>query len=356
MTVILALVSDAFGGRGGIAQYNRDFLGALASSPAITSIEILPRHTADSFTPPAKVHQAQPGQNRIAYIARAIRMGFDKKPDAIFCGHINLAPLAAIMARLCRAKLIVQTHGIEAWDAPRPLYRRAVEAADQVLCVSRYTRARLLSWAAIAPERVVVQPNTVGDVFMPGDASQLRRKWKLDGKRVLLTVARTEARERYKGHERVIAALPSLPRDIVYVVLGYGNDLERIKDMAYRAGVGERVYFKHGVDRETLIAAYRLADLYVMPSTGEGFGIAFLEAMASGTPALGLAVAGATDALCDGTLGIATSENDFAAALARQMAGPKPNSQALSAAVTARFGNATFIACAQGALNRLSPA
>lgn len=356
MTVILALVSDAFGGRGGIAQYNRDFLGALASSPAITSIEILPRHTAHSFTLPAKVHQAEPGQNRIVYIARAIRMGFDKKPDAIFCGHINLAPLAATVARLCRARLIVQTHGIEAWDAPRPLYRRAVEAADQVLCVSRYTRARLLSWAAIAPERVVVQPNTVGDAFTPGDASQLRRKWKLDGKRVLLTVARTEARERYKGHERVIAALPSLPRDIVYVVLGDGNDLERIKDVAYRAGVGERVYFKHAVDCETLVAAYRMADLFVMPSTGEGFGIAFLEAMASGTPALGLAVAGATDALCDSTLGIAASEEEFAMALARQMAGSQPDPQALSAAVMARFGSATFTACAHGALNRLSAA
>ncbi len=356
MTVILALVSDAFGGRGGIAQYNRDFLGALASSPAVAAIDILPRHTADSFTPPAKVHQAEPGQNRIGYIARAFRMGLDKKPDAIFCGHINLAPLAAAVAGLCRAKMIVQTHGIEAWDAPRPLYRRAVEAADQVLCVSRYTRARLLSWAAIAPERVVVQPNTVGEAFTPGDASQLRRKWKLDGKRVLLTVARTEARERYKGHERVIAALPSLPRDIVYVVLGDGNDLERIKDVAYRAGVGERVYFKHGVNRETLIAAYRMADLYVMPSTGEGFGIAFLESMASGTPALGLAIAGATDALCDGTLGIATSEADFAATLARQIAAPKQDPHALSAAVTARFGSETFTACAHGALNRMARA
>lgn len=350
---MLALVSDAFGGRGGIAQYNRDFLNAASKAQGIESIDVLPRHVADDFTLPPKLRQEPPAESRIAYVRRAFTTGLAKKPDVVFCGHINLAPLAAAVARLCGAQMIVQTHGIEAWDKPRDLHRRAVESADLVFCVSRYTRARLLSWAAIAPERVLVLPNTVGQAFTPGDASELRSAWKLNGKRVLLTVARTEARERYKGHERVIAALPALPRDIVYVVLGDGNDLERIKDVAYQAGVGERVYFKHAVNRDTLIAAYRMADLYVMPSTGEGFGIAFLEAMASGTPALGLAVAGATDALCDGVLGIAASEDGFAAALGRQMAGPRPDPNILSAAVTARFGNEAFTACAHRALGRL---
>ena len=351
---MLALVSDAFGGRGGIAQYNRDFLGAAATAPDIAAIEILPRHVADPFTLPAKVHQAAAAQSRAGFVLQALAMGLTKKPDIVFCGHINLAPLAAVVARLCGARMILQTHGIEAWDRPREIYRRAVEAADLVLCVSRYTRARLLSWAAIAPERVVVLANTVGQSFTPGDASALRHAWKLDGKRILLTVARTESRERYKGHERVIAVLPRLARDVVYVVLGEGNDLERIKDVAYRAGVGERVYFKHAVNRDTLIAAYRMADLYVMPSTGEGFGIAFLEAMASGTPALGLAVAGATDALCDGTLGTAASEADFADALVRHLEDAKPDPNILSAAVTARFGSKVFTGCTHGALGRLS--
>ena len=353
MTVILALVSDAFGGRGGIAQYNRDFLSGLALSPAISSIEILPRQAVVSFTLPAKVHQADPGQNRIAYIVRAIRMGLERKPDAIFCGHINLAPLAAVVARLCRARLIVQTHGIEAWGAPNPIYRRAVEASDKVLCVSRYTRARLLSWAAIAPERVLVQPNTVGDVFTPGGASVLRSQWKLDGKRVLLTVARIDASERYKGHERVICALPALPRDVVYVVVGEGTDLERIKDVAYRVGVGERVHFKHAVDRETLIAAYRMADLYVMPSTGEGFGIAFLEAMACGTPALGLAVAGAKDALDHGVLGISASETEFTEVLRKVLDAPPLSSDAISKTVRTRFGVETFTDCIRNLVARL---
>ncbi len=52
-----------------------------------------------------------------------------------------MAPLAALIARLKGAKLVIQTHGIEAWPRPPRLQRAALEAADLVLCVSRYTRA-----------------------------------------------------------------------------------------------------------------------------------------------------------------------------------------------------------------------
>ena len=121
-----------------------------------------------------------------------------------------MAPLAALIARLKGAKLLMQAHGIEAWPRPSRLQRAAVEAADLVLCVSRYTRAAVLGWADLAPERVLVVPNTVGEAFTPGESSSLRKELGLEGKRVLLTVGRMDARERYKGHDRVIAALSTL--------------------------------------------------------------------------------------------------------------------------------------------------
>jgi phosphatidyl-myo-inositol dimannoside synthase len=70
--------------------------------------------------------------------------------------------------------------------------------------------------------------------------------------------------------------------------IGEGDDRERFEKIAREIGVAERVRFLGAVDQQRLVAAYRMADLFVMPSTGEGFGIAFLQAMASGTPALGL--------------------------------------------------------------------
>jgi phosphatidylinositol alpha-1,6-mannosyltransferase len=129
--------------------------------------------------------------------------------------------------------------------------------------------------------------------------------------------------------------------------------MDRIKAVALDAGVADRVLFRGHVTRDILVDAYRMADLYVMPSTGEGFGIAFLEAMASGTPALGLAVAGACDALADGELGMVVSEKDFATSLSDALARLPISPGVISSAVRDRFGRATFLRCVRGAFERL---
>ena len=356
---MLALVTDAFGGRGGIAQYNRDFLTSLAQRGMAPSITVLPRNAPDRSATPQGIRQLPPQPGRTSYILAALRTALTRRVDVVFCGHMYMAPLALLIARLKRAKLVVQMHGIEAWPRPTPLRRAAVEAADLVLCVSRHTRAQVLAWAAIAPERVSVLPNTVGEAFSPGDGSSLRAAWGLQGKYVLLSVGRMDARERYKGHDRVITAIARLVaegHDVVYVVVGEGDDLPRLEALAEQTGVADRVRFMGAVGRETLIDAYRMADLFVMPSTGEGFGIAFLEAMASGSPALGLAVAGACDALADGELGTAVAESELVSTLVRLLAQPKPNSDALATAVRGRFGYAPFAAGAGAALDRLMQA
>jgi phosphatidylinositol alpha-1,6-mannosyltransferase len=353
---MLAIVTDAFGGRGGIAQYNRDFLSALAETGAVSSITVLPRQAPDLLVLPERVEQTPARPGRIGYSIAALRTALFRPVDLIFCGHLFMAPLAALIARLKRAKLIVQTHGIEAWPRPSRAQCAALEAADLVLCVSRHTRSAVLSWAAIAPERVLVVPDTVREAFTPGDGSTQRAALALEGKRVLLTVGRMNPRERYKGHDRVIAAIASLVakgHDICYVVVGEGADRIRLEALARDAGVSDCVRFLGRVGLQTLVEVYRMADLFVMPSTGEGFGVAFLESMASGTSALGLDVAGARDALADGQLGTLVAEDDLPDAIARLLAAPKPDSSTLAAAARTRFGRETFAAGVYAALNRL---
>ena len=153
------------------------------------------------------------------------------------------------------------------------------------------------------------------------------------------------ASERYKGQDRVIEALPALAaagHDVVYVISGEGDDRPRLERLAHEVGVSSRVRFVGALPLDTLIEAYRMADLFVMPSTGEGFGIAFLEAMACGTPALGLDVAGAHDALCDGKLGQAANEETFGSTLARILVNVGPDPELLAGAVRQRFGRDRF--------------
>jgi len=228
--------------------------------------------------------------------------------------------------------------------------------ADLVLCVSRHTRSAVLSWAEIAPERVLVVPDTVREAFTPGDGSTQRTALALEGKRILLTVGRMDPRERYKGHDRVIAAISNLVakgHNICYLVVGEGTDRIRLEALARGAGVSERVRFLGRVGLQALVEIYRMADLFVMPSTGEGFGVAFLEAMASGTPALGLGVAGAKDALADGRLGMAVAEDELADAIDRVLAGSRSEPDALAREVRALFGRERFAQSARTALNRL---
>lgn len=342
---VFALVTDAYGGRGGIAQYNRDFLGSLAERGLAESITVLPRHTADQVATPRGIRQLSPHRSRIGYVLSALKAASTQPIDVVFCGHLHLAVLAVIVARLGRARLLVQTHGTDAWVRPPALRRRAIEAADLILCVSRYTRAAVLNWASMAPERAVVLPNTVGEVFAPGDDSAMRAAMGLAGKRVLLTVGRLDSRERQKGHDRVIAAIPDLVargHDVIYAIAGEGDDRARLEQYANEIGVAGRVRFLGPVPLETLTGLYRMADLFVMPSTQEGFGIAFLEAMASGTPALGLASSGAVDALADGELGETIAEADLVPAIDRLLTALRRNPEELAAAVRTRYGRARF--------------
>ena len=343
---ILALVSDSFGAGGGIAQYNRDLFGALAATPAVTSIDVLPRHAPEvAGALPGKVRQMGAPAGRAAYVPAAFAQARRLRPGVVFCGHLNLVPLAAAVASRAKARLVVQLHGVEAWERPPALHRRAVEKADLVLCVSRHTRQRLLTWADIMPERVAVLPNTVSDAFSPGDKSAARRKLGLAERPTLLSVGRLDARERYKGHDRVIRLLSALRDqvgDVVYLIAGDGDDMSRLQSLAADCGVSPRVSFLGQIPAPQLPDLYRAADLFVLPSTGEGFGIVYLEAMASGTPALGLAEKGALDALAHGELGSAVSEDQLLNAMAQSLKLPARSGPHLADAVRTRFGRDVF--------------
>src|SRR5262245_40147575 len=118
---ILILLSDAFGGHGGIAKFNRDLLTAICSHPCCEEVVALPRVAPNPIgpLPPKLVFRADGLNSRWRY-ARALgrtllsRRGF----DLVLCGHINLLPLAAVAGAFVRAPHALILHGIEAWTPP----------------------------------------------------------------------------------------------------------------------------------------------------------------------------------------------------------------------------------------------
>jgi phosphatidylinositol alpha-1,6-mannosyltransferase len=314
---ILALVTEAFGAMGGIAEYNRQLLKVLAGADGIDEIIVLPRKgnpCPDRSYP--KLNILAPHANRIDFAAAALKTAVLRKPfGLIFCGHVYMAPLAQLISAVTGAPVWIQAHGIDAWTPLSRLHRQAIEAAALVTSSSRHTRNRLFEWTDLDPIRAKILPCTVDPRFTPGSKpSHLIERHGLKGRRVLLSVSRLDATERYKGQDRVIEVMPRIldhAPDAVYLIIGDGDDRPRLEALAASEGVADRVQFLGRIRDEDLPDYMRLADVYVMPSTSEGFGIVFLEAMASGAHVIGGNRDGSLDPLKDGAAGTAVDPEDL---------------------------------------------
>ena len=174
--------------------------------------------------------------------------------------------------------------------------RRAVVAADRILVLSDFSRSLLLEDHRLDEGRISTVPGLVDtERFSPADGRQAARgRLGLDvAGPLLLTVRRLEPR---MGVDRLLRALPLVGReDVTLVVAGSGSLSGALPRLAVELGIAERVLFVGSVGDDARLADwYRAADLFVLPTTAyEGFGMATVEALASGTPVVGTAV-GAT--------------------------------------------------------------
>jgi glycosyltransferase involved in cell wall biosynthesis len=121
-----------------------------------------------------------------------------------------------------------------------------------------------------------------------------------DGTVRILSVSRLDRGDRYKGINLTLEALSLLgdtvPR-IEYAVIGDGNDRDHLEGMTRDLGLAGRVRFLGNVSDGELAAAYEACDLFALPSTHEGLGIVYLEAMARGKPVVAVRAGGVADAV-----------------------------------------------------------
>lgn len=232
------------------------------------------------------------------------------RPRIIFAAHPNLAPIAAAMRFFARdARLIVGTHGIEVWE-PLPRIRRlALRRADVVVAPSSDTERRLSVAQGIPAEKIrrvpwPLDPEMEDLARLP---EQLPLPHEFPSGRVVLSVGRWAANERYKGVDLLIQAFGELSNefpDAQLVLVGQGDDLARLRALAQQSCAVRKIHFLTHLSRIELAACYAHAEIFALPSTGEGFGLVFLEAMAFRKPVIGAPFGGIPDIIKDGETGI----------------------------------------------------
>lgn len=278
---------------GGIQQFSRLMATALEKSPHAANVRVV----ALGRAPLA----------RSLFLLRAA-LSLLAKPDLVIITHVHLARISELL-RLLRIPYWVCAHGIDCWPHLGPHDLRSFQNADQVLCVSRHTKSQLERFPEMNSGRLCLFPNHVETppLLLDSQEEARRRLGLPQASPLLLTVSRLSASERYKGHRELLAALPRLKETypgLHYAIAGDGDDLPALQEEAQRTGTSAWVTFLGALNDEQLEWAYQACDAFAMPSTGEGFGIVFLEALIRGKPVLAGNRDGSPDPLLDGKLGV----------------------------------------------------
>jgi glycosyltransferase involved in cell wall biosynthesis len=291
-----------------------------------------------------------------------------ERPDFILATHPHFMKALAPLSRL-GIPCLAAAHGIEVWGQLSGRLGSAMRAAAGILPVSTFTRDVMHREAGIPLEKMPVVPDTFREhSFSPGPKSEvLLQRYGLSANQpVILTIGRLSAAERYKGQDQMLMSLPAMLRELPnlhYIIGGRGDDEPRLRQIVAGLGLEKHVTFTGFIPESELADHYRLADLYTMPSTGEGFGIVYLESLACGRSCLAGNRDASPEALGDGRWGFVVdprSPDEIAAAVLSffQRNHNKPwlhKPEALRAEVSARYGIEAFKSSLSAALIQLLP-
>ena len=240
------------------------------------------------------------GRRKAQFVLQAMRLAM-RKPQLIFAAHPNLAATALLVKMIARnVPTIVGAHGIEIWQ-PLPFIRRtAFRRADFIMVPSAYTLEKAVQAQRILPSKMHKIPWPLDTEFLAlcESPADLPLPMSFPHGTVVLSVGRWSALDRYKGADILIRAVAQISNnfpELQLVLAGPGDDINRLRKEAQDSGVAERVHFFPSISRRELAALYSSAGIFALPSTGEGFGLVFLEAMAFGKAIVGANVGGIPD-------------------------------------------------------------
>jgi len=194
-------------------------------------------------------------------------------------------------------------HGVEKWMANR---------AEQVITCSSYMREHVADIYGLEEESVAVIPNGIDpDELVPvDDLDALRSRFAASDQKLVLLVGRLVYE---KGFQLALEALPGLIErlgNVRFLVAGSGTHEQQLREQATELGLDAHGTFLGWIGDDVLHSLYRIADLTVVPSIYEPFGLVALEAMASGCPCLVADTGGLREVVPNEDVGLRFSSRD----------------------------------------------
>lgn len=260
---------------------------------------------------------------------QSIRASINRRPHLCIAGSGVTAPIAAIIGATFKVPTVTFVHGLDLVAESRiyqALFVPAIRKSTVVIANSHNT-AQLAQAKAVNPEKIQVLFPGVDTDGHPNGGEQFRKKYKLEGKKILLSVGRIIPR---KGLAHFVRhSLPGILEkhpDTVLAVIGeeassaLKQDRHPMQDLIKvidELQLEPNVRILGKVDDETLVAAYKESDLHVfplreVPGDVEGFGMVVIEAAARGLPTAAFAVGGVTDAITDRKSGFLVQPGKYA--------------------------------------------
>jgi phosphatidylinositol alpha-1,6-mannosyltransferase len=322
---ILLFTLQTFSTTGGIQKMTRTLAHSLNQIARINNwnFKTLSFYDADTDLMP----QYLPAKNFKGFATKKTSFAINSLKEAatadiVILSHINLTMVGlAIKVINPKCKIWLIAHGIEVWRPLTLCKKFILNKCDKIICVSNFTKQQITTLHNTNPSHCTVLNNVI-DPFMDlpinfVKPAALLKRYNLNAANpVIFTLTRLAATEQYKGHERVIAIIGKLKLKfptIRYILSGqYDLDEEiRIKKIIAENNVQENVILTGFIDEKEVPDHFLMADLFVLPSKKEGFGIVFIEALACGLPVICGNADGSIDAIRNGELGKAINVDEL---------------------------------------------
>jgi glycosyltransferase involved in cell wall biosynthesis len=346
------LACPAVRSAGGIAAYARGVLDALAPAP----VDVLGQGVdSESFALSAHARLLGSPVRREAFAARLAREWLSRPPTTFVFAHLGLTLPLAVLPKRPGHRVIVLLHGFEAWSRLPPRRAAGLGRVDAFVCTTRYTRELFRAYNA-----GLFRPDAALPIIGLSAGRELERRAlppaPSAARRVVTCITRLAREEPLKGVATLLEAAQRLdPAAWEVRIVGDGDAREALAAQARALGVEDRVRFLGWVSDEEKWRQLAATDVFCLPSAQEGFGIVFLEAMASGRPCVGAAAGALPEVLSPSSaatvpFGDADRLAAELAALATRFRSGALTPEAIRAEYDARFGWTRFVEAWRGLL------